>query len=261
MTRKRIWIAFALILVGVALCAGLIAPHDPYETNAALIRLAPCRAYPFGTDQLGRCVFSRVLYGARTTLSAAFFLIAISFVIGCMIGMLCGYFGGIADGILMRIANLFLALPQMVIAIVIAGILGGGLSGALIALGATMWVHFAYQARSHTYMIKQQAYITAARLSGKSSLYICLYHILPNLLLPLATNALTQIGSTIIAISGMSFLGIGVEVPKPEWGAMISEARAYLQLAPWCVLFPALAIILTVITFNELGDLLMEKEA
>ncbi len=258
--RRQIFIAGALIflLLAAVVLAGKIAPNDPYRTNAALIRHAPCREYPFGTDNLGRCVFSRVLYGGRTTIAATFFLVAVSFGIGTSIGISCGFYGGIFDRILMRIADIFLSFPQMVVAIAVAGILGGGMAGAMAALGITMWVAFARLARSHTISIRNEPYILAAVLAGKSGGYIMFRHILPNILAPILTAALTQIGTTMIGISGLSFLGLGVIPPTAEWGSMISEGRAYIQIAPWTVLFPALATIVAITLFNYLGDVVME---
>ncbi|MCR5641582.1 MAG: ABC transporter permease [Lachnospiraceae bacterium] len=248
----------AVILILIAIFSHQLAPHDPYQTNAALIRKAPSMEYLFGTDNLGRCVFSRVLYGAKTTIFATFFLVAISFVIGTIAGMICGYYGGIADNILMRLADLMLAFPQMVVAIAVAGILGGGLMGAMIALGITMWTSFARLARSHTLSIKKAPYITASKLAGKGGAYILCVHVLPNILEPVLISALTQIGTTMIGISGLSFLGLGVVAPEAEWGSMISEARAYIQIAPWAVLYPAAATIITIVVFNYLGDAMME---
>ncbi len=249
--------AAAAILLCV-IFAGAIAPNDPYATSAEAIRMAPCARYPFGTDNLGRCILSRVLYGGRTTIAATFFLVLISFLAGTGIGMLCGYYGGPADRLLMRIADILLAFPQMVVAIAVAGILNGGLKGAMIALGLTMWVSFARIARSHTVTIRQAAYISSAILSGKNGAVIILTHVFPNLLGPVFTNALTQIGTTMIGLSGLSFLGLGVIPPAAEWGSMISEARAYIQIAPWCALAPSGAAVLTILVFNYLGDLVME---
>ena len=258
--RRKVIIAAvcAGILVLIALFSSFIAPNDPYATSAALIRKAPCAQFLFGTDNLGRCVLSRVLIGARTTIASTFFLVAVSFLIGIVLGMLCGYYGGFVDDLLMRIADLLLAFPQMVVAIAVAGILGGGLGGAMLALGITMWVSFARLARGHTLAIKNEPYITAAKLQGRSGLQIMLTHILPNILEPVLINALTQIGTTMIGISGLSFLGLGVVAPQAEWGSMISEARAYIQLAPWAVLFPAAATVITIVVFNYLGDAVME---
>lgn len=249
-------LAFAVVII--AALSGIIAPHNPNATNALLMRKAPTAEYIFGTDNLGRCVFSRVLEGSRITLAATFLLVAISFVIGILIGMLCGYYGGMLDTIMMRIADLMLAFPQMVVAIAVAGILGGGLLGAMLALGITMWTGFARLARSHTLSIKNEPYITAAKLNGKNGLQIIFGHIMPNIIENVLVNALTQIGTTMIGLSGLSFLGLGVTAPQAEWGSMISEGRAYLQLAPWVVIFPAIAMIITIIIFNYLGDVVME---
>ena len=259
--KKRKMIAAAIIvgiLVLIALFSEVLAPNDPYTTSALYIRKAPSAQFLFGTDNLGRCVFSRVLVGTKTTIASTFFLVGISFIIGTFIGMLCGYYGGIVDDILMRVADLMLAFPQMVVAIAVAGILGGGLKGALIALGITLWTPFARLARSHTKSIKNEPYIIVAKLSGKNGVYILLRHILPNIVEPVFVNALTQIGSTMIGISGLSFLGLGVVPPQAEWGSMIAENRAYIQIAPWAVLFPAAATVITIVAFNYLGDAVME---
>ena len=256
--RAMIVGGLALVLILIAIFSGVLTPNDPYATNAEMIRHAPCAQYPFGTDNLGRCVLSRVLIGARTTIAATFFLVAISFIIGICIGTICGYYGGIIDDILMRIVDLMLAFPQMVVAIAVAGMLGGGLSGALLALGITMWTSFARLARSHTLSIKYEPYIMIARMQGQGGARIMSAHIMPNILEPVLINALTQIGTTMIGISGLSFLGLGVVAPQAEWGSMISEARAFIQIAPWAVLFPAAAIVVTIIIFNYLGDAVME---
>lgn len=257
-TKIIIAASFALLLVAVAVFSGVIEPHDPNATNALMMRQAPSATYLFGTDNLGRDVFSRVIEGARITLASTFILVAVSFIIGAFIGMLCGYYGGILDDIMMRIVDLVLAFPQMVVAIAVAGIMGGGLVGALVALGITMWTSFARLARSHTLTIKNEAYITAAKLQGKSGMWIMFKHILPNIIENVLVNALTQIGTTMIGLSGLSFLGLGVAAPQAEWGSMISEGRAYLQLAPWVVIFPAIAMVITIIVFNYLGDVVMD---
>ena len=258
--RRRVLISSVLagLLVLTALLAEVIAPNDPYRTHADLIRSAPSPAYLFGTDNLGRCVLSRVLYGARTTIAATFLLVAVSFFAGTLIGMVCGYYGSILDEILMRLADLMLSFPQLVVAIAVAGILGGGLKGAMIALGITMWTSFARLARSHTRTIVIAPYIAAARMAGVSGPAILLRHILPNILEPMLVNALSQIGTTMIGISGLSFLGLGVVPPQAEWGSMISESRAYIQVAPWAVLYPAAATVLTIVVFNYLGDAVMD---
>ena len=250
-----------ILLVLAAVFADLIIPHDPNVTSASLIRKPPSAEYPFGTDSFGRCVFSRVLKGAGTTIWATTLLVGITFFIGTVLGIVCGYYGGAVDAVIMRITELFLAFPQMVVAIAVAGILGGGLTAALLALGVTAWTGYAKIARSHTLSMKNENFVAAARLAGLNDFRIIFSHILPNILFPLLTNALTQIGSTMIGISGLSFLGLGVVPPRPEWGSMINESRAFIQLAPWAVLYPAMATILTIMLFNYLGDAVMELRA
>ena len=246
------------LIVIAAVFANQLAPHDPNATNQLLIRQAPSTQYLFGTDNLGRCVLSRVFAGARTTLFATFVLVIVSFLFGTLIGMICGFYRGIVDHVLMRIADIMLAFPQMVVAIAVAGILGGGLRTAMAALGITMWMGFARLARSHTKSLLSSAFVQASRLAGKNGFYIMTMHILPNILPPLLTNALTQVGTTMIGISGLSFLGLGAVPPQAEWGSMINEARAYIQIAPWAVLFPAAATVITILVFNYLGDIVLE---
>ena len=171
-----------------------------------------------------------------------------------MLVMLAGYYGGAVDSVIMRLADVLLAFPQMVLVIAVAGILGGGMFNAMLAMGIAGWTGYARLARAKVLSLKEEAYVSAARLSGCSDGSIMSKTLLPNMLGPLAVNASTQIGSMMIGIAGLSFLGIGVQEPQAEWGSMISASRAYIQLAPWAVLAPAAATILTVMIFNYLGD-------
>ena len=245
-------VAGALILFTVA--APHLAPHLPNETHADAIRMAPCSEYPFGTDSLGRCVYSRVLAGAALSIFPALFLVGISFVAGTVLGILCGYYGGILDEIVMRIADIFLAFPQMVLAIAVAGILGGGLSNALLALGITGWTLYARMARSEVLKRKELPYIAAARFSGCGNGRILWNYLLPEVFETLIVTAATQMGTAMMELAALSFLGIGVQAPQAEWGSMINEARGYLQLAPWAGLAPAAAMIVTVLVFQCLGE-------
>ena len=220
--------------------------------NSAYERF-PLQGVPLGADRYGRCVLSRH-DRARTSIFSAVVLVFISFVVGSLLGMLCGWYGGILDTLIMRLADIFLAFPQMVLAIAVAGVLGGSLLNAMIALGITGWTLYARLARTHTIALKHEPFIVAAKMNGSSGLQIMLRHILPNMIGPLTVNAATQIGTNMIGIAGLSFLGLGVVPPKAEWGSMINEARAYLQLAPWSVFVPAVAVIVTVMVFNYLGD-------
>lgn len=254
---KRRFIIFGImsaVLIVFSLIAPYLAPNDPYATSVLMAKKAPCSEYLLGTDGMGRCVLSRVLAGAGTSVFSALILVAITFVIGTIVGIICGYFGGIIDTVLMRIVDILLAFPSMVLAIAVAGILGGGLVNAMLALGLTAWTTYARLARSHVMAIKEEDFIKAARINGSSKLAIMTRHLFPNIIAPLVVNATVQIGSTMMGIAGLSFLGLGVQVPQAEWGSMVSEARTYFQLAPWVVLGPGAAIILTVMIFNCFGD-------
>ncbi len=256
--RARIRLIVFLILAGLLVLFGFLAPlltpNDPNATNAAEMNKAPSARFPFGTDRYGRCICSRVMMGARTSIFSAVALVAITFVFGTAVGILAGYYGGAADTLVMRLADVLLAFPQMVLAIAVAGVLGGGMFNAMLAMGITGWTGYARLARAKVLSLKEEAYVSAARLSGCSDASIMIRTLLPNLLGPLVVNASTQIGSMMIGIAGLSFLGIGVMEPQAEWGSMISGMRAYIQLAPWAVMAPAAAAIVTVMVFNYLGD-------
>ena len=252
--RLIVFGAIAAFLIVVSLIAPLIAPHDPNETNVLLIRAMPQEGYLFGTDDLGRCVFSRLLVGSRNTIFASLALVAITFAVGTILGMMCGYYGGAFDTIFMRITDILLAFPQMVLAIAVAGILGGSMLNAMIALGITSWTVYARLARSQTLGIKNETFMNSARLSGISDFRILGAHILPNIFRPLLVAATTQIGATMMGIAGLSFLGLGVIAPQAEWGSMISGARGYIQLQPWATMAPTFAMLVTIIIFNLLGD-------
>ncbi|MDO5134740.1 MAG: ABC transporter permease [Eubacteriales bacterium] len=245
----------------LSLAAPLAAPNDPYATSALYMNKPPSGMFPMGTDRYGRCVFSRILMGARTSIWSAVSLVLIMFLVGTALGMLCGYYGGVLDNCIMRLADILLAFPQMVLAIAVAGILGGGIGNAMIALGVTGWTLYARLARSQTMALKEEAYVLAARMGGSSGVRILMRHIFPNIAGSLAVNAAAQLGTVMIGIAGLSFLGIGVVPPQAEWGSMINESRAYMQLAPWAVLFPAGAILVTVMVFNYLGDTVRDLAA
>ena len=252
--RLLIFLILAGILVAVSLLAPLLCPNDPNATSSDAMNQPPSREFPFGTDRYGRCICSRVLMGARTSIFSAVALVAITFAAGTALGMLAGWFGGFMDTAVMRLADVMLAFPQMVLAIAVAGILGGGMFNAMLAMGITGWTLYARLARAQVLALKEEAYVSAARLTGQGTLSILVKTLLPNMLGPLVVNASTQIGIMMIGIAGLSFLGVGVMEPQAEWGSMISASRAYLQLAPWAVMAPAGAILVTVMIFNYLGD-------
>lgn len=254
LNRLRIFLALAGLLVIISLIAPLIVPNNPNATSALHMNEAPGAQFPFGTDRYGRCICSRVLAGARTSIFSAAVLVAVTFIFGTALGMLAGYFGGAIDAALMRLVDVLLAFPQMVLAIAVAGILGGGMFNAMLAMGITSWTLYARLARAQVPALKAEPFVSAARLSGCGTLSILLKTLLPNMLGPLIVNAATQLSSMMIGIAGLSFLGIGVTEPRAEWGSMINASRAYIQLAPWAVLAPAGATIITVMIFNYLGD-------
>ena len=252
--RMMVFAGLTLILILVSLLSPILMPHDPYQTNPLAMKQAPSAEYPFGTDYLGRDVLSRVLLGARTSIFSTLLLVVISFVIGTTVGIICGYYGGIVDNILMRITDILLSLPQLVLAIAVAGILGGSLRNAMIAIGVTSWTTYARLARSHTMRIKNLPYIGSVRMTGCGDLHILLKHVFPNLIGSMLVNATLELGITMISIAGLSFLGLGVAPPAAEWGSMVSEGRAYLQLAPWTVFAPAGAMLVTVMILNYFGE-------
>ena len=252
--RLTVFLTLAGILVLISVIAPLICPNDPNATSAADMNRAPCAQFPFGTDRYGRCICSRVLMGARTSIFSAVALVGLTFLAGTVLGLLAGWYGGVADTLVMRLADILLAFPQMVLAIAVAGILGGGMGNAMLAMGITGWTLYARLARAQVLALKEEPYVHAARLSGCGAWTIMTRTLLPNMLGPMLVTAATQIGVMMIGIAGLSFLGIGVSEPHAEWGSMINTSRAYLQLAPWAVLAPAAATLITVMIFNYLGD-------
>ncbi len=254
MTRLYVLIVLAVILLIIAGIGVFVTPNDPYKINALMTKKAPSSEFIFGTDSYGRCVCSRVLAGAGMTIYGALFLVISTATVGTVLGTICGYYGGVVDTVIMRITDLMLAFPQMVLAIAVAGLAGGGLWNAILALGISGWTLYCRLVRSRVMSIKHESYILAARLSGCSDLKIIVSYILPMIVGSVVVNAVTQIGTSIIWIAGLSFLGIGVRAPQAEWGSMINEARGAMQLAPWAVLAPCAAIFITVTVFNCMGD-------
>ena len=261
--RKNIWlnvfIVLAFLLIAGSLFAESFAPNDPYATHVLRMREAPGSEFPMGTDAMGRCVLSRLLYGARTSVFSALILVVITATFGVFVGILCGYYSGSADRIVMRFIDGIMAFPQMVLAISVAGILGGGMGNAMLAMGFASWTPYARLARSRVISLKNEDFVQAARISGCSDSMIMGKYILPNIFNSLLTFATSQIGTVMLGFAGLSFLGLGVQLPQAEWGSMISEARGMLRTAPWTVMFPAAALVITVMVFNFLGDSLQDR--
>lgn len=252
--KFKILIIIILVMFFISMISKYIAPNDPNLTNTLNLGARPCLKYPFGSDNFGRCVFSRVLVGARTSIFVSIILVIITFSIGTTVGVLAGYYGGFLDLLLMRITDIFLAFPELIIAIAVAGVLGGGLANAMIALIISGWTQYARIGRSQVLKIKEENFIKAAVLSGNSNFRIIIFNILPNIISPLVVTATLQISSMMISLASLSFLGIGVKLPEAEWGSMISEGSKYLRIAPWIALLPSLVMIVTIIIFNLFGD-------
>ena len=219
---------------------------------------APSREFPFGTDSLGRDVYSRILYGASKTIFSALIVVSTTFVFGTFVGMVSGYFGGKFDRVVMRIVDVFLAFPGLVLAIAVAGILGGGIINAMIAIGAIGWTKYARISRSKVLELKEETFIQASKISGHGPVYIMFKHIIPNIVGYLIVTASLDIGTVIMEMSSLAFLGLSSPLPTPEWGAMISEGKSVIQFAPWTMIAPGIAIFIVVVLFNLLGDVVKD---
>ena len=256
--RTTLKLGFFLILVAgllfVACFGQYIVPYDPYAQDLSNALQSPSGSHLLGTDRYGRDLFSRIIIGAQTTIFSALALVAGITIAGTMIGIICGYAGGWIDSLIMRISDIFLAFPEMVFAIAIAGVLNGGIWSAAIAVGLIAWPRYARVARSQVLAMKNHQYMNAAKLMGTRWYKVILKHIMPNILGPIVVTAALDVGAMIMNLAGLSYLGLGVIPPTPEWGSMMSEGRSMLQTSPWVVLAPGLAIFITVIIFNLLGD-------
>ncbi len=247
-----------LAIVGTAIIAALaapvLAPHDPTDGNLENRILSPASAFPLGTDHLGRDELSRLLHGARTTLGTAGVVLAVVMIIALTVGAVSGYYGGWLDTFFMGLVDLLLAFPGLILAVAIAGTLGPSLINVLIAMAAVWWAGYARLIRGMVLSMRQREFVEAARAIGASDKRIMINHIARNILGPFVVLATLDIGSIILGIAGLNFLGLGAQPPTPEWGAMLNDARPFLQSAPQLLMYPGAAIILVVLGFNLLGD-------
>ena len=245
-------LAAALLLITIF--AKYICPYDPYAQDLAQAMQPPGAAHLMGTDTYGRDMLSRVLIGAQTSISSTFALVAIITVFGTVVGIFCGYYGGIVDSVMMRISDVCLAFPGLVFAMAVAAILDGGVRNAVIALALISWPKYSRIARGQTLSIKNLSYMQASQLAGDSVLQMIFRHVLPNIAGPILVTSMLDIGTMMMEIAGLSFLGLGAQPPVAEWGSMMSSGRSMLQTYPWIVLSPGLAIFVSVVIFNLLGD-------
>ena len=250
---------FLVILVFIiALSAPILATHDPYESNMANVLQMPSAEHILGTDKLGRDTYSRIIYGTQTSLFMTVCLVVLTAAIGSLVGILSGYFGGRVETVLMRLADMMLSFPGVVLAIAIAGILGGNIINTILALVVVSWAKYARLVRSLVIKLRHNDFITAARVNGTTTINILWRHIIPNILPIVVITGAMDIGTMMMEIAGLSFLGFGAQPPTPEWGLMLNEGRQYIQTAPWLMIYPGSAIFIVVAIFNLWGDSLRD---
>ncbi len=257
--RKFMIIFSVMILfVIVTVFAGVFAPHDPIAQNYDAILQAPNKEYPFGTDQVGRCILSRILYGGKSSLLIAIVVTMLMAVIGMTIGLISGYVGGLTDTILMRITDMILAFPHIVFVIAVVSVLGTGTVNLIIAMTLISWTMYARVTRSMVLTIRKEDYVEQARLSGAGRPAIMFRYIMPNVIPYLIVLITQDIGSNLLTLASLSLLGLGSQPPVPEWGFMLSEGKRYMQTSPWMIVFPGMVILICVIIFNLMGDSLRD---
>jgi peptide/nickel transport system permease protein len=246
--------AVVLLAVLVALAAPLVAPHDPLRQNLGNALAPPGRAHWLGTDNVGRDVMSRVIWGTRVSLVAGLVSVAIAALAGGLLGVLAGYCGGRVDGLVMRVMDAVLSFPPLVLALALGAVLGAGLTGVLIALGVVYTPTFARLMRGQVLAVKARDYVDAARALGAPGWRIAWHHVLPNAATPIVVQASLSVAFAILAEASLSFLGLGIQPPQASWGSMINAGRGYLQQAPWIVFGPGAALFVTVVGLNFVGD-------
>lgn len=246
--------ALAGLLILVAFFSSSLCPYDPYAQNLAIAKAAPSADHWLGTDRYGRDMFSRVLAGSSTSIFSTLLLVGFITVFGSLIGIFCAWAGTWIDTFIMRVADMFLAFPGLVFALAVAAVLGGGVHNAILALAAISWPKYARLARSQVLAQQELPYMQAAKMAGCTSWQLISRHVVPNIAGPLLVTAMLDIGTMMMELAGLSFLGLGAKPPIPEWGSMMSDTRNLLATQPWVTLAPGVAIFLSVMIFNLLGD-------
>lgn len=252
--QAMIGLIMLLILVLAAVFASVIAPYDPLKQDIIHRLSPPSLNHLFGTDELGRDIFSRILYGSRISLTVGLIAVGLSSVAGCILGAAAGYYGGVLDNVIMRCTDILMAIPSILLNISIVAALGSGLHNVMIAIGISSVPAYCRIMRASLLSLKNQEFVEASRAVGASDFHIIAHHILPNSLAPLIVQGTLKIGGAILACASMSFIGLGIVPPTPEWGAMLSTGRDFLRDAPWLTTFPGLAIMFAVFSMNLMGD-------
>ncbi|MCL0092256.1 ABC transporter permease [Dehalococcoidia bacterium] len=250
--------AIILALVLIAVLAPFIAPHDPIEQNLEHRLLSPNTEYLLGTDNLGRCILSRLIHGTSVSLQIGVMVVGIAAFVGVTLGLIAGYRGGLTDELIMRIVDILLAFPGIILALAIAGILGPSLYNVMLALAVIGWTSYARVVRGAVLSVKEKEFVEAAQALGTGEARIMFRHILPNVMAPVIVMATLGMAHVILAAAALSFLGLGAQPPTPEWGSMLNDGRAFMRSAPHLTIFPGLAIMVTVLAFNFLGDALRD---
>ena len=256
--KLRILSFLVILLLVFVVLAPLLVPYDPYEQHLEWAKAAPSVTHWLGTDRYGRDLFSRVWMGGQVTVLGTLGVVMLMTLTGTAIGLCAGWYGGWLDQGLMRSSDLFLAFPGLVLALALAGVSHGGLGSAILALWVVSWPKYARLSRGLTLSVRETSYIEVAQLMGVPTWKILITHVLPNIAGPILVTAVLDIGTMMMALSGLSFLGVGVKPPIPEWGTMMSEGRQFLQLCPWMVMAPGGAMFVTVVIFNIWGDTLRD---
>lgn len=258
LNRKNIILILGVVITFLMLLMVIFAPHlemyNPTKMSLSEKFIPPCKEHWFGTDHMGRDILSRVIEGSRVSLTTAMAVVLLSAAIGTVIGLVSGFFGGVIDMILMRAVDVLLAFPTIVFALAISNVLGTGQMNLIIAICCVQWVRYARMARGEAILLKNAEYIEAARAVGSSDFQILIKYFFPNVISKILIMVSLDIGSIILYCASLSFLGLGAQPPSPDWGAMISDGKNYLQYAPWMALFPGLAIAVSALGFNMMGD-------